>query len=203
MRSHPHARLSSPRGAADAILLPTLLRQATGHERLDYQVAPGLANVTSEAVANLDLTAARVAYLVDKDQGGRDRRKHLRDAGIPASRILDLTGGQAELTLEDLVQRDVYLGAVNRVLGDWSNGVQMPAEALPDRRRVRAVEAWCEAQPGLVEPPSKRAVANVVVDQRHERDLVAANRRAGLRGLHSRIERLLSKPMHASGGTGS
>ena len=38
-------------GASDAILLPTMLREATGLDRLEYQVAPGLANV--------DVTAAR------------------------------------------------------------------------------------------------------------------------------------------------
>jgi hypothetical protein len=50
-------------GASDAILLPTLLREAAEIDRLDYQVAPGLANVDAAAVRELDLVAARVAYL--------------------------------------------------------------------------------------------------------------------------------------------
>jgi hypothetical protein len=153
--------------------------------------------VTKEVVDELDLVAARVAYLVDRDQGGRDRRKQLRKAGVPAKRIFYLSEGTNELTLEDLVQKDVYREAVNGLLKE-QHGLEMPAHALPANERHAAVEAWCSKQPGNVEAPGKRAIAHAIVEQRHNKQLVAGNRRAGLRALYDRVQKLLDQPTHKS-----
>ena len=58
-------------GATDLILLPTLLRAATNRTSLGYQVAPGIAEVSQSAVADLELQASKAAYVVDDDMGGR------------------------------------------------------------------------------------------------------------------------------------
>jgi predicted ATP-dependent endonuclease of OLD family len=49
-------------GAADAIMLPTLLRQATEEDRLGFQVAPGLSSVAGASVPDLEAEAGRVAF---------------------------------------------------------------------------------------------------------------------------------------------
>jgi predicted ATP-dependent endonuclease of OLD family len=118
-------------GAADAILLPTILRQANGLDRLQYQVAPGLANVDAAAIRELDLVAARVAYVLDGDAAGDAKENLLIDTGVPKGRILRLGSRRSEIVLEDLLDPDVYLEAVNDELGRWSAGVQMPKSALP------------------------------------------------------------------------
>lgn len=182
-------------GASDAILLPTLFREVTGKSALEFQVAPNLAHVTKEVVDELDLVAGRVAYVVDADQGGRDRRRQLRRAGIPASRILGLSEGKRDLTLEDLIEAEVYRAAVNAVLSDWTD-LEVPLEAIPASKRHQAVEVWCARQRGNLQAPAKPAIAHAVVEQRHDTTLVAANRRQGLIALHRQITKLLDEPTH-------
>lgn len=57
-------------GATEMILLPSLLRSATGLEVLPYQVAPGLSEVPRDFYPSLDLEGAKVAYVLDGDSGG-------------------------------------------------------------------------------------------------------------------------------------
>ena len=182
-------------GASDAILLPTLLREATELTQLDFQVAPGLSNVSAEAVAELDLAAARVAYLVDGDPGGVERKALLISNGVPKSRILMLGTPRQALELEDLVRPDVYLQAVNEELKRWY-GAEMPASALTDKDRSDAVKKWCASQPGDMAAPSKAVVAHRIVDQRSEGSLLQPTRVKLLQKLHEDIERLLAKPTH-------
>lgn len=47
-------------GPTDLVLLPTLLREATGQRRLEFQVAPGLALVNRQRASTLELEAGRV-----------------------------------------------------------------------------------------------------------------------------------------------
>lgn len=191
-------RALTTEGASDAILLPTLFREVIGREQLDFQVALGLGNLTDELADELDLIAARVAHLVDGDKGGSDRRKHLRRLGIPNNRIFSLGGPSSGLVLEDLVRHEAYLAGVNHLLKTWNTDLVMPASALPKTKRHAAVVRWCEKQPGDVSPPGKRAIAHAIVEIRHERKLVAGNRRATLRSLHNRIDTLLKKRPKAS-----
>ena len=183
-------------GASDAILLPTMLREATGNDRLDYQVAPGLANVDATAARDLDLVAARVAYVLDGDGAGDDKERLLLDALVPKQRILRLGGRRKVLVLEDLLDKDVYVGAVNAELARWHEGIRVPASAVSDAERPRSVEMWCAAQRPKLEPPSKRAVAHRVLDEARHRVVVAAKRRSVLRRLHEDITQLLAQPTH-------
>ena len=59
-------------GFTDALVLPTLLREACGVSQLEYQLVPYFARTRPEDVPNFDLLAARVAYVADGDQGGVD-----------------------------------------------------------------------------------------------------------------------------------
>lgn len=183
-------------GASDAILLPTVLRQATGLSRLDYQVAPGLANVDASAVRELDLVAARVAYVLDGDAAGDAKEKLLLDAGVPKARILRLGSRRSAIVLEDLLDGDVYLGAVNEELRRWNADVQMPKSALPATGRPAAVETWCKRQKPSIPPPSKRAVAHRVLEHATGRPVVSSSRREMVTKLHKAISELLNRPSH-------
>jgi hypothetical protein len=76
-------------GPTEMILLPSLFREALEANNLGFQVAPGLAEVAPGAVASIDLTAARVAYVVDSDKGGKAIARKLRSAGIPERLIIE------------------------------------------------------------------------------------------------------------------
>lgn len=183
-------------GPSDAILLPTVLRQATGLHRLDYQVAPGLANVDAAAVGELDLVAARVAYVLDGDVAGDAKEKLLLDAGVPKDRIVRLGSRRSKLVLEDLLDDNVYLAAVNDELSRWNANVQVPKSALTAVGRPAAISAWCKRQRPTVPAPSKRAVAHRVLERAMDQTVVSSRRREMARNLHQAIIQLLNQPSH-------
>ena len=73
-------------GATELVLLPTLLREATGRRRIEFQVAPGLALVNRDTASTLKIEAARVqvrrrlrcSRLGDRRGAARRRRRPRR-----------------------------------------------------------------------------------------------------------------------------
>jgi predicted ATP-dependent endonuclease of OLD family len=182
-------------GAADAILLPTLLRQASDEERLGFQVAPGLSSVASSSVAELEAEAGRVAFLVDGDKGGSNIVAKLTGAGIPANRVMTLTDSTTGegLEVEDLVAPSVYAQAANDELRCWQEiDTEMTVDDFGAALRTKAVEAWCASQG--VEAPDKAAVAQRVVDASTDESIVAASRQDVLRSLLAETRSALGLP---------
>jgi predicted ATP-dependent endonuclease of OLD family len=178
-------------GASEVIMLPSLLREATGRGDLGFQVAPGLAELTPAAVPQLDLEAARVAYVVDDDKAGRAIRKKLGRGGVPDDLIVTLGGRSSGLVLEDMCKREAYGKAVNSEFArSHGEAIQMPETAVPAKGRPAALEAWC-SQEGI-EPPSKTAIAYRVLDICAEGEgIVARNRRAALVSTYRELARAL------------
>jgi hypothetical protein len=67
----PSRRAVIGEGPSEAILLPSLVREALPpsqqDEPLGYQVAPGISEVDPEEAADLEMEAGGVAYLIDSD----------------------------------------------------------------------------------------------------------------------------------------
>jgi predicted ATP-dependent endonuclease of OLD family len=156
-------------GMSDALLLPTLLREATGLQRLRYQAVPGFAEATPDEINRFDLIAGRVAFLADGDDGGRRHVEKLLDNGIEEEQIIFLGDDpESDLSIEDLLPKAIYLKAVNGQLKTWHN-LEFPAGLLPGKGRSKTVEEWCEQQIGREQKPvelSKVDVAQRVLDQR-------------------------------------
>jgi predicted ATP-dependent endonuclease of OLD family len=181
-------------GMCETLLLPSLVREAIGGS-LDYQVAPGFADATGAEVNDLDLVAARVAYVADGDAGGRDHARKLRRQGVLAEQILYLGGEQSGLSLEDLLVKEVYVDAVNDELSR-RHGIRIPATAVPEAGRSAAVARWCRRQTrpdGQAVELSKVDVAQRVLDQRLRRQLLAPQRRILLRQLDEQIRAVLDQ----------
>jgi AAA domain, putative AbiEii toxin, Type IV TA system len=184
-------------GPTEVILLPTLLREATGLANLDFQIAPGVSSVSPSAVRELDAAAARLAYVVDGDESGLAHRQKLIDNGIEDTRIVvlrDATGGQ--LAIEDLVEPELYLQAVNRVLERYGR-VPVPADRVGDSGRKAAVTNWCREQNS--ENPSEREVAQQILEISSERRrrgegvrLLDNGRRELVVALHETLRALLN-----------
>jgi len=184
-------------GPSDAMLLPTIIREATDLDRLDYQVAPGLANVDATAAQELDLVAARVVYALDGDDAGDRKEALLVAAMIPQDRILRLGSRRSRVVLEDLLDADVYLRAVNEELARWhGDDVQIPKSAMTATSRPSAVAAWCKRQRPPLAVPSKRAIAYRVLEQAKSRSVLQTRRRETVRKLHREITELLDQPSH-------
>jgi len=148
-------------GATDLILLPTLMRAATDRTSLGYQVAPGIAEVSQSAVADLELQASKAAYVVDDDMGGRAHRKKLRSAGVEPARIFVLGQGiRAGLAVEDLVRKELYLQVVNEELERSGREARLGKRDIPEKGRSAAVRRWCKAK--RYSEPKKVSIATAL-----------------------------------------
>lgn len=179
-------------GAADAILLPTLLRQASGEDRLGFQIAPGLSSVAAIAVADLDAEAGRVGFVVDGDEGGRAIVEKLTNAGVSNDRIIVLTDPKTgeELEIEDFVDFDVYVKAANDELRCWNDlSVECKVADLAGPLCTKSLARWCESQ-GIA-APDKTAVAQRVVDAAAESSVYARGREKLLKSVLVQARRIL------------
>lgn len=162
-------------GASEMIVLPTLIRHATGLEDLPYQVAPGLAHARGHDM-DVEEVAARVIYLTDGDKSGADYLAGLRAANVPESRLKSLPTGQS---VEDLVDRDFLLSVIDDLLFD---GAPRPTAKIfrTSWTAGRSISKWMENN-GL--SLGKVAIAYGIVDRAS--DLVLAPGAAQtLGGLH-------------------
>ncbi len=136
-------------GAGDMVLLPTLLRKATGLDDLEYQVAPGLSNAHAFDM-DVEDVAAKVVYLTDGDGAGARYRKLLKEVGVADSRVFHLPNGMAS---EDLVARSYFIKVVNTLLPD---GVSVSESDLPKGKPIaKALELWAKK--------SKRSLGHVAI----------------------------------------
>ncbi len=96
-------------GITDAILLPTIFREATNRGTLPFQVAPGLSSAGSSRMFGLNAEGGSVLYLTDGDAGGRKCRTLLKKAGIAVTHVFGLDEEYGEdLHLEDLIDSEQY-----------------------------------------------------------------------------------------------
>lgn len=177
-------------GATEMILLPTLIRSATGQTDLPYQVAPGLSEVPNDFLPRLDLEAAHVAYLVDGDDGGAKLKTALIDVGVPERLIaeLGLPG------IENALDTDAYRAAISALLPECNSGVT--ASDLPEVPLI-AAETGSSAAKWMydwiksvgLKAPSKVAVANWLVE--NNRSTPSAEGAEVLVSLHANLVRAL------------
>jgi predicted ATP-dependent endonuclease of OLD family len=176
-------------GPSDMLLLPSLLREATGLDSLGYQIAPGLSEVSPQLAEELDLEAARSCFLVDGDPGGTALSRKLQDSGVPVARVLFLGGEDSGLTLEDLIDPDVYRSCVNTLLDGGIEDKFPETLALPSSERHSAVRDWCTERG--ISVPGKRLIAQTVARRAREDNILSQAHIRTLRELHSSIEGLL------------
>jgi predicted ATP-dependent endonuclease of OLD family len=181
-------------GRSDAILLPTLLREAREgdpYDRLGFQVVPGVAEVHSDDAADLEHEAGNVVYLIDSDEGGLAHADALSEKAREEGRVVELGDGKkAGLCLEDLVRGELLVAAFNRVLSrtrsEYDGGTLQESE-LPEIERSLFLENWCKSK--AVPPLSKPFIAQEVVDIGRDRNesLLSDTYRQLTQGLYRRL----------------
>ena len=183
----PHRQAVITEGVSDFVLLPSLLRDAADKAALEYQVVPGIAQLSSGEVRTVDAETDTVLYLTDGDEGGKDICRVLTKAGVPQTRLFSLPEGT---TIEDLVASQTFAAAVNEEFR--RSGIDATFdEALPDVGRYAILEAWC--QDHSIGVPMKRAIASRVLelttdaDPRGDLPLLNATHRPALRQLESNL----------------
>jgi hypothetical protein len=146
-------------GMTEVYLLPAMIREALELDEIHFQVGPGGAHLDADTVRELRRETAEMAFEVDGDQEGERLAAMYRQAGVDDGRIIRLGGPGSGLTIEDVIDKETYLRAVNEELRRSHGGrVELTADNLGEGPgRVTRVKEACE-QAG-VEEPSKIAVA--------------------------------------------
>lgn len=142
-------------GAADMILLPTLIRLATNKDTLSYQVAPRLNDLNEDEVRREEI-AANVAYLVDGDKGGRDKKKNLtKKHRVSPTLIVSHPLGYA---VEDYVDPNLLLRTINDLRTDTRTSTPITLSSLPSGETIgQRIDKWFAAR--SIKGPGKVAVA--------------------------------------------
>ena len=174
-------------GPADFILLPSLFREAVGTETLGFQVVPGLSTIGRDHIPLIPSQAARVAYLVDSDEGGASIEAKLKSSGVLSRSIFRLPDRDSlGLVLEDFIRIELLIAAVNELLQRrYASKHQVQPNELAGPNRPRLLKEWCVAKG--IEPPSRRAIAYQVLERRHESTLLEVGRRPSFTSLYRRI----------------
>ena len=193
----PHRQAVVTEGVSDFILLPSLLREAVDKTVLEYQIVPGIAQMSAEEIRTLDAESEAVLYLIDGDEGRKSNFGVLKDASIPDARINVLPDGMA---IEDLVAGETLVAAINEELGR-SGCTQTLSLALPDVGRNAVLKKWYSEH--SIAPPRKRAVASRVLEltsggaSEGEHPLLNEKHRSTLKSLEAK----LLKAFEAEGAT--
>ncbi|TLP92221.1 hypothetical protein FEF26_15040 [Nesterenkonia salmonea] len=174
-------------GASDMLLLPSLIRASVDLQRLPYQVAPGLSEAPKNAFPDLDLEAARVAFLVDGDSGGEALAKKLCQV-FPRERIacLPLPG------IENALDAEAYRKVFTELLRQRNGSVEtLELPGFPDESTkswAKILEDW--AQEAGIDFPSKTEVAYRLLEV--EPVPLSETGRAALSKLHSDLVHALN-----------
>lgn len=143
-------------GAADMVLLPTLIRLATGEDDLNYQIAPGLANAHAFGMRTEEV-ASKVVYLVDGDGQGDRYRQQLVDADVDSERIFNLPKSWAS---EDLVDRQIFVEVINSLFSSKKSVKE--SELAKGQPIVKSLQDW--GRENLISLPGHVAIAYALVN---------------------------------------
>ena len=130
-------------GPCDALLLPSLIREAIDDGPLDYLVVSGASAVSRANFDQFDNSGARVLYLYDGDLAAKERRRFLRkEKGVPDDQILQLEAGA---TLEDLIEPGLWVDACNAAItaiakGDYVVTEKLKKSDVPRSQRIPALK---------------------------------------------------------------
>ena len=174
-------------GVSETILLPRLFREATGLQCIDFQIAPGIAEIPKNKINELKLEAAIISYLVDGDKGGEAIKKTLIKNGIDENLILTLN---ENCTLEDYVDPKILLDAINRELKKIQNGrLEIHVDKIPSYNRVNYIKFHC--QKNNYNYPSKVRIAENIATLNSDRLVIDLNKKEKLNNIYIEICKLL------------
>jgi hypothetical protein len=138
----PARRVMIGEGAHEAILLPTLLRQAREgiplHTPVGFQIVGGLSEVSAGTAARLEEEAGTVLYVVDNDDAGRAAAAVLPQGVRESGRVLTLGDGTDAECIEDFVAAAILVQAVDDVLvADGRLTLQLEVGEVPSTGRAK------------------------------------------------------------------
>jgi hypothetical protein len=175
-------------GVSEMMLLPTLMRNATNQSELDFQVAPGLSNMSAPSA--LGSVALITTFLVDGDAAGDIKRSQLELAGFPKSHIFALPKNKS---IEDLVDRGTYLDEVDDFLVERGDPTLLRSAISAGVTIARAVDDYCMSEPNIGRDVSHKIIASRLAEYGVDLQLSPLGLRV-LPALRDKIEAALANP---------
>jgi len=195
----PARRVMIGEGAHEAILLPTLLRQARkdipSHTPLGFQIVGGLSEISATTASRLEEEAGTVLYVVDNDDGGRAAAAVLPQRVRDSGRVLTLGEGTDAECIEDFVAPSILVQAVDEAfIADGRVALRLQARDVPSIGRAKWLEDKLAAS-GCYEARTRLAQSAAVLGPAANSSTKRASPRSGhfLR-LHTRRFQTISKP---------
>jgi predicted ATP-dependent endonuclease of OLD family len=188
-------------GAIDAMLYPTLFREASGRKSLSFQVVPGLAETAPARFLSLGAEGGTVGFIADGDQDGQYYQRELERQGIDADVIFGLDKiFEESLTLEDLIDAEHFCAAINMLLQTYQQATFMYSPSdLPKTERMATLARWCQSK-GL-SPIDKRDLAQALLNMKSEAareaselQLIDTNSVSQFKELYFAIEEIFPMP---------
>jgi predicted ATP-dependent endonuclease of OLD family len=143
----PTRRAVIGEGATEMLLLPRMLREVTGRDRLGFQVLHGLSNFSPTGIPVVDRQVSKVAFITDNDAGGQALRRSLQQAGVSLQRIFAIGDPTRVVTVEDLVDETIWLTAINDIGAKLHSPEQFDSAptlgriaSLPEGLRTRKID---------------------------------------------------------------
>jgi predicted ATP-dependent endonuclease of OLD family len=113
-------------GQSDAILMPTLFREASNSNFNGFQVVSGLAHSSKKDFPTMALQGQKVSYIVDNDAAGKGYAKTLMNCNISQEQIFDVSLGiETIATIEDWIDGAIFANAVEIYLDRYLNGAEI------------------------------------------------------------------------------
>lgn len=176
-------------GPSDCILLPELIRESIGEEKLPYQVAPGAAWVDTDTVPELISESANTVLIFDGDSESEQLMKIFREAGVGDDIMRtydDFVAAKEGLILENLVDFEILVEAINGEINLWEETDAEVEETDIDPEAIwESLEVWCEDK--SIEKPRKIGIAQRLINMsmgENGRTIVSNDNQVLLEELH-------------------
>ena len=178
-------------GPSEAILLPTLFRQARPRadhdDPIGFQVAPGISEVDERDAVELEAEAGNVVYLIDSDQGGRDHAHKLPQRAHDEGRVIEVQqdGGVASC-LEDFLDPAIFVDAFNSVVEETRDGIadRITVDDLQESDRGTWTKQWFETRGEELISKTHLAERILELGRARNKRIISAGRRDEVRRLH-------------------
>lgn len=145
-------------GTTDSACWPRLFWEASGGREATFQALPGASHFTRDSALLALRSSQHVAFLLDGDEGGKERERLLVEANVPSDQIIRLP---EEMTLEDLISAEAMAAAYNRVLSQYAPSLSVEPSELPAKGRVEYVRRLAVSN-AKDEPARQKVIAEVL-----------------------------------------
>ncbi len=170
-------------GPSETILLPRILRESNEKDFINFQVAPGIASISKNNSKLFELEAAKVAYLVDGDEGGIKNKKKLINGGIEENKIIALPKGAS---IEDFINPVILANAIKREFK--TSGQKIPEfdlAIIPKLNRINWFKNICKILPNKVK------IAENIAKESSNQIIYDVEKKKGLIDLYNKIIRVV------------